>query len=286
MKMMNPVRGWTRAAWRRPAFLLAAAAGLLLPLGAHAYCYGITDPIAPPTPPGHVCGTIYKFGWNGSYHYWKDAGLSYVKICPAGSTSGCSTTTTGSYRDGYNQPVQAFAFPRYRQGATGYQNFDLYVWGYFSNDYWGSSSKPLGRYSIGPGLEGIQMAMPPRPLEPTPVYPTGTSVPNAYTVRWKSGIDIDRRPYPTTYEVWFKYWAFGDTEPASWSLSTNTLPCHANGSGPDANNECSTYVSGPQPAGNWKWYVVANADMSSAVTTFPGTIYTTQASWVAFTQPQ
>jgi hypothetical protein len=283
---MNSVHCWTRA-WRKASFLLALAAGFFLPVTAHAYCYGITSPIAPPSPPGHVCGTIYKFGYNGSSHYWKAAGTSYVKICPAGSTSSCAVSSTGSYKDGYGNPVQAFAFPYYRQGASGYQNFDFYVWGYYSDDFWGSSTKPLGRFSIGPGgLEGLQMAMPPRPLEPTPVYPSGTSVPNAYTVRWKSGVDIDRKPYPAIYEVWFKYWPFGGTEPASWSLSTNTLPCHANGTGPDLNNECSTYVSGPQLAGNWKWYVVANFDMNGVVTTFPNTVFTTQAPWVGFIQPQ
>jgi hypothetical protein len=269
------------------AFLLAAAG--LLPAGAHAYCYGITDPIAPTSPPGHVCGTIAKFGWNGTSHDWKAAGRSYVKICPAGvvaSSPGCRTTSTTAYKDGANHTVQAYAFPYFRRGATGYADFDFYVWSYVSTDYWGSSSKPIGRFSIGPGLENLDMAMPPRPLEPTPVYPTGTSVPDAYLVRWSSGIDTDRKPYPTTYEIWFKYWSFGDTEPADWTLSTATLRCHDDGSGPDFYNECSTYVPGPQPAGNWKWYVVANSDMSSAVTTFPGTIFTTQSNWVAFTQPQ
>lgn len=280
---MKNVRTWTRLS----LLLLVAAAGFFLPASAaNAYCFGVLDPIAPPSPPGHVCGTVAKFGHNGSYHVWKPAGTTYVKLCPAGSTSGCSTTTTGSYRDGWNQPVQAFVFRNFRQGATNYQNYDMYLWSASSTDYWGSSSQPVGRFLIGPGLEGISVAMAPRPLPPTTVYPSGTNVPSSYLVRWKSGKDIDRTPYPTTYEVWFKYWPFGGTEPGNWSLSTASLGCHDNGSGPDANNECSTYVSGPQLAGNWKWYVVANFNMNGVITSFPGTVFTTQSPWVAFTQPE
>jgi hypothetical protein len=270
---------------RKILFLLAAFTAFFLPAAAHAYCYGVPDPIAPPSPLGHVCGYIYRFGYNGSYNYWKAAGASYVKLCPKGSTSGCTTVTTTTQTNGGNSTFQAFTFPYFRLGSTGYEDFDIYIWSVSSTDYWGSSSKPQGWTTIGPyGVQGYTWAMPPRPLEPIPVYPTGTTVPNAYLVRWKSGVDIDRQPYPRLYEVWFKYWPFGGTEPASWSLSTDTLPCHADGSGPDANNECSTYVSGPQLAGNWKWYMVAKFDMSSVIS-YPNTIYSTQSRSVSFIQP-
>lgn len=268
----------------RLAFLLAVPLGLtLLPGAAHAYCYGYNPPIAPIGPSGNVCGTVYKIGYNGT----KAAGTSYVKICPAGAShnsSSCSTTTTGSYQDGWGQTVQAYNFPGYRRNASGYANFDFYAWGYYNTDYWGSSVKPIRRVAIGNGLEGISIYMPPRPLNPTPVYPSGTNVPSSYLVRWKSGLDIDRNFYPVRYEVWFKHWPVGGTEPAAWSLSTDQLPCQDNGGGPDANNECSTYVSGPQLPGNWRWYVVANLDVSSQVN-FPNTEFTTQANPITFFQP-
>jgi hypothetical protein len=273
---------------RKLPFLFAALAVVLfLPTAAHAYCYGVPQPIT-----GylyHVCGSIYKYGYNGSYNVWKTGIKTYVKLCPQGSTSGCTTVTTTTQYDANNQPFQAFTFPYFRQGSSGYQTFDVYLWSASSTDpYWGSSTKPQGQESIGPyGVDGLSYAVVPRPKEPTPSYPSGTTVPSSYTVRWNSGKDIDRRPYPTTYQVWFKYWPFGGTEPASWSLSASGLPCHADGSGPDAYNECSTYVAGPQPAGNWKWYVVADADMSSVVAYNPlnDRIYSTQSNSVAFVQP-
>lgn len=272
---------------RKLSFLfIVSAAALVFPAAAHAYCYGVPQPVAPITAPGHVCGTVSRFGYNGSQHVWRSGITTYVKLCPQGSTSGCTTVTSTSQVDGWGQQIQAFTFPYFRQGATGYQNFDIYLWSATSlNPYWGSSTKPQGWVSIGPnGLEGLSWAVVPRPLEPTPVYPTGTTVPSSYTVRWKSGKDIDRQPYPTTYQVWFKYWPFGGTEPANWSLSAAGLPCHADGSGPDFNNECSTYVAGPQLAGNWKWYVIADANVS-AVISYPNTIYSTQSNSVNFVQP-
>jgi hypothetical protein len=269
---------------RKLPFLLAvSAAALFLPVAAHAYCYGVPQP--PTGSSGHVCGSVNRFGYNGSQNVWKSGIKTYVKLCPQGSTSGCSTVTSTQQLDGWGQTIQAFTFPYFRQGATGYQTFDLYLWSATSaNPYWGSSSKPQGWISIGPyGIEGLSYAMVPRPLEPTPVYPSGSMVPSSYTVRWKSGKDIDRQPYPTTYQLWFKYWPLGGTEPASWSQSVAGMACHANGSGPDANNECSTNVTDMLP-GNWKWYMVADANLSSVVSYNDG-IYSTQSSSVAFVQP-
>lgn len=274
---------------RKALLLTIASVSLGLPASAaHASCYGVSDPIAPITPPGHICGTVNRLRYAG-YYYPQTASISYVKICPAGTSSSsfsCSTTNTSAYSDGSGNPVQAFVFRNYRFGATSYADFDLYAWGYYSNDYWGSSTKPIRRISVsGTGLEGISMNMPPRPLDPTPLYPIGVNVPDHYTVRWRSGIDRDRSPYPANYEVWFKYWPDGGAEPANWTLSAANMPCHQNGSGPDANSECSTYVVGPQPPGNWRWYVVANLNVSSVIY-FPNTFFTTQSGGVYFFQPQ
>jgi hypothetical protein len=47
---------------------------------------------------------------------------------------------------------------------------------------------------------------------------------------------------------------------------------------------CSTYVAGPQPPGNWAWYVVANLNVGSQ-TSYPNTIFTTVSGPMYFTEP-
>lgn len=265
---------------RKLPFLLAvSAAALVLPAAAHAYCVGLQPP-----PIGSVCGSISKMGATT----YKPAGTTHVLLCPRGSRSNCRGTTTTTEYDGWGRAYQNFTIRSFTQyyGYTGYRDFDIYLWGASSTDYWGSQHAVHGYISIGQyGLDGISWAMAPRPLPPTAVYPSGSSVPSSYTVRWKSGLDVDRRRFPTTYEVWFKYWPAGGTEPANWSLSAAGMPCHANGSGPDANNECSTHVTDMLP-GNWKWFVVADADMTSVIYN-PGTntVFATESSPVSFYQP-
>ena len=269
---------------RKLLFLLVAFAGLTVPAAAHAACWGDSNGGLTPGPTYHVCGTITWEGFNGSQYVLKPTGQSYVKICPAGYTSGCSTTTTTFHQDYYGKPVVAYKFYRYRYGATGYAYFDFYAWSTDASQHWGSSTKPIVRFSIGPyGTEGLGFYVPPSPLEPTAVYPIGSDVPSSYTVRWKSGINNDRK-LPVLYEVWFKYWPFGGTEPSNWSLSTDTLPCHADGSGPDSNNECSTNVSDMLP-GNWRWHMVAKLNVSQ-MTHFPNTWFSTKSAEVYFTQPE
>lgn len=271
---------------RKLLFVLAACAAFLLPAGAHAFCYGVTPGLTPP-PDGTVCGTVVHVGYSGSYFYAKPDSLSYVKICPAGSSPSsfnCTTSNTGSFLDAYNHPVQAFMFPHYRQGAPSSLPYDLYAWGYY-NDFWGSSTKPIQRIYVDQyGLEGVTLNMPPSPLSPTPIYPSGNSVGSSYTVTWNSGIDTDRSAYPVNYEVWYKYWPFGGTEPTSWTLSRANMPCQDTGAGPDASNHCSTYVAGPQPSGNWAWRVVANLNVSSW-DYYANTFFTTTSNALYFTEP-
>ena len=266
---------------------VVASCVFFVPFRAQASCHGDTSGYPPD---GTVCGDVFRQGFNGYYYYSKAADVSYVKICPADYypfSASCSTVQTSTKQDGYYNPVQAFIFPRFRENATSSADFDLYAWSASSNDPWGSSDKPIRRISVDRyGLVDMSVYMPPRPLDPTPLYPSGSAVGSSYTVRWNSGIDTDRSPYPVNYEVWYKYWPFGGTEPAGYSLSRANMPCHDNGTGPDAYNECSTYVAGPQPAGNWKWYVVANLNVSSAVYYgFPNTFFTTQSNGLYFTEP-
>ena len=125
--------------------LIAFAIALFMPVRARAFCYGVTPPLAPITPAGHVCGTVERFGFNGANFLYKPAGQSFVKLCPAGTTMGCSTATTGSYTDAYGRPVQAFTFYQFAYGWSQdfYLYYDFYAWGTNGNDYWGSSSKPI-----------------------------------------------------------------------------------------------------------------------------------------------
>ena len=267
--------------------LFALTVSALLPVGAHAFCYGVPEPISPTFDYGTVCGTLEKIGFNGTYFFNKDASQSYVKICPAGqpSDSGlCNTTSTGSYDDGSGtgHSVQAYAFLQYRFGATNSAPFDLYAWGASSFDYWGSSSRPIRRVFLTGGAE-VPLSMPPRPLDPTPIYPSGNTVGSSYTVTWRSGTDLDRSMYPVAYAVWYKYWPFGGTEPASWTLSRANMPCQDNGGGPIM-GRCSTYVAGPQPSGNWAWYVTATLDVSRFAP-YPNTLFGTASGGLYFTEP-
>lgn len=263
---------------------LAFAVAFFVPVLAHADC--VYESPAPISPQGHVCGSVYRFGYNGYSFFTKPAGTSAVKICPAGTTANCWTTGTQSGTDAWGGPVQNFNFYRFALGFQGYYAFDFYAWGTSSADYWGSETKPiLKNIVIGyTGYEGLGLYEPPRPLDPIAVYPSGSNVGNSYLVRWKSGRDLDRQPYSIKYEIWYKYWPFGSSEPPIYTLARADMPCHDNGSNtPDSNNECTTFIVGPQPAGNWKWYAVANLDASQWF--YPGTITRTQSGSTSFTQP-
>ncbi|HTG35395.1 MAG TPA: hypothetical protein VLB76_20940 [Thermoanaerobaculia bacterium] len=273
---------------RKILFILVASVAFFLPVSAHAFCYGVPESTIDY---GHVCGTLARLGSSDGINIVsRPAGQSYVKICPSGQSSSsihCSTTSTSTFDDGPGTAQkQAWVFLNYRQSATTYEYFDLYAWGAASSDYWGSSTKPIKRLYLGlSGQSGIGVSMPPRPLDPTPVYPSGNAVGSSYTVTWKSGIDVDRKPYPVNYQIWFKYWPFGGTEPASWTLSRSNMPCQDNGGGPNVRGECSTYVAGPQASGNWKWYAVANLNVSSQVPSYTNTVFTTTSGSLYFSAP-
>jgi hypothetical protein len=262
------------------ALVVVVPALLAFPTRAHA-CYGV-DPHRI-VPDGTVCGYVNRLGVNNGYWAYKPAGPSHVKICPAGASPSdyrCGTQGTGQYYDSYGNSIQAWVFFQMRHNAPDSQDFDVYTW---DDNYWGSSTQPVRRISVDQyGLEEVQLNQIPRPLDPTPLYPSGNSVGTSYTVLWKSGIDGDR-PYTATYEVWYKYWPFGMAEPANWILSRANMPCQDNGGGPDVYGQCSTFVAGPQPHGNWAWYVVAHLDVSRW--TAPGTLYTTQSGPLYFTEP-
>jgi hypothetical protein len=121
---------------------------------------------------------------------------------------------------------------------------------------------------------------PPAPLPPNPVYPANNTLhaPASFTLQWNDGLDAARRNplWPVTYAIYFKSWAYGATEPAAYSLFGSGFQCNPNASG-----ICSMAVSGIGD-GNYRFYVVANMDVSAA-TGVPNTILSTQSSLIYFT---
>lgn len=257
---------------------LVAIALLFTAVSAHGYCTGVLDP----APPGTVCGTVYKWTANG----WVSGTTNYnVKFCSA-ATGYCRSTVTQTFYDPVGTPFQAFTFLNFGGNTNEYVYWYVYAWN--DAEYYGNSTNPISLELIsGLGLHGISIHTPPRPLPPNPYYPANggsyTAYPN-YPVIWKSGMDAARNGYPVTYEVWYKYWPFGGVEPVSWSLSRGNMPCHDNGSGPDAANRCSTSVADPGAIGNWRWKVVANLDVSASVhPALRPTIFKTTSSQAYFT---
>jgi hypothetical protein len=123
----------------------------------------------------------------------------------------------------------------------------------------------------------------PPPLPPTPVYPNDglqNSAPD-FPVRWNDGLDPSRRngQYPTTYAIYYKYWPFGGVEPPNYTLVVAAQPCN-----PRTPGICETFVTG-EPNGNFRWYVVANMDVS-LFTGVPNSILSTQSSVATFTVGQ
>jgi hypothetical protein len=262
---------------KRLALLCTVAAAFLFSaIPAHAAC-----PIS-----GHpVCGVVAKIINTGMGY--EAAKLAYhVKLCTYSGI--CRETITTTETDWYGNDYQAFAFESFGDGSGNYTQYKVYAWSDY--EYWGSDSVPIeSTYISGLGADGYAFNAPPRPLPPSTIYPNNgaTNIPDHYTVQWYSGIDLNRTGYPANWEVWYKYWPFGGTEPAFWSLSRAGMPCHDNGSGPDANGNCSTVVAGPQPAGNWKWFVRVNLNIASKLPYYMPhpSWFTTDSSAAAFTEP-
>jgi hypothetical protein len=126
-------------------------------------------------------------------------------------------------------------------------------------------------------------ANPTPPLPPTPVYPYDglQGVASDFPVRWNDGLDPSRRngQYPTTYAIYYKYWPFGGFEPANYTLVVAAQPCNSVTFG-----TCETFVTG-EPNGNFRWYVIANMDVS-LITGVPNSILSTQSSVATFTVGQ
>ena len=241
-----------------------------------AACFDVPNP-----PRGTVCGHIVTTAGtaptNGPYN---------VKFCPPGNPWYCRGTNTYMTRDAIGNPVMAFIIYNFGGTTSSYEEYDVFVWSDYA--YYGSSTVPINREWIsGYGISGLRYHAIPRPLPPTPVYPShgSTNVPNTnLTVVWDSGIDAERSNFPATWAIYYKYWESWQTEPAGWTLARDNMPCHDDGSGPDAQGRCSTLVAGPQPLGNWKWKVVATLNVSSWVPAYMGpTYFDTESGAAQFT---
>lgn len=248
---------------------------LLLPLSAEADCWGR------PSPYGTVCGTLWKPGWVAPLNIQLN-----VKFCRPGDNSPftCKGAETFAAEDYYGTDVVAFRALNWGGSSTTNLDWDVFVWS--DADYYGSSTIPINRIWLnGYGGSGYSFVAPPRPLPPTPVYPAhGSTVGNTYTVIWNSGVDAERSSFPATWAIWYKYWLPGETEPAQYTLARDNMPCHDNGSGPDAQGRCSTFIAGPQPAGHWKYKVVATFNVSGWVPAMMGpTYFSTESAPAQFT---
>ena len=118
------------------------------------------------------------------------------------------------------------------------------------------------------------------PLPPNPVYPSDGTLhaPSSFTLRWNDGLDSQRRSlqWPVTYAIYYKAWNYGATEPASYFFFGSGFQCNADSSG-----TCTLPVSNVA-AGNYRWYVVANMDVSIS-TGVPNSIESTQSTVASFT---
>lgn len=120
----------------------------------------------------------------------------------------------------------------------------------------------------------------PAPLPPNPVYPTdGTlHVASNFTLRWNDGLDASRRSpfWPVTYAIYYKAWNYGTPEPASYFFFGSGFACN-----PDFTGACTLSVSNVA-RGNYRWYVIANMDVSAS-TGVANSILSTQGSVAFFT---
>jgi hypothetical protein len=257
-------------------FVMVVAISLMFAEASQAgYCYELNNPNDPngfqaPDPPNTLCGTVEKLTALGSVtpakHYT-------VLMCRSGVP--CWSVVTSTRLDFNLQPVEAFTF---RDLDTKIPSDPLVTYpsatftfnAFSTEEPWGQSNWTLDTHTVSTlGLANYKLVVPPKAIPPATIYPNdgNMSVPDHYYVRWYSGIDIDRARYRATWDVYYKYWPFNQEEPRTFTLSAGGIPCHPDGSGPDKSGNCLTYVAGPQPIGNWKWFVRVNLYIPQGVST-------------------
>ena len=113
---------------------------------------------------------------------------------------------------------------------------------------------------LGRAKQSLDSNFTPPPAPPNPVYPSDGTLhaPSSFSLRWNDGLDSSRRrlQWPVTYAIYYKAWNYGAPEPASYFFFGSGFQCNADSSG-----ACTLSVSNVA-AGNYRWYVVANMDVS------------------------
>lgn len=235
---------------------------------------------------GAVCGRVFKVASNGT----RQIDTQYeVKFCSTDTRKDpwCGLPGRRTFTQWVSNPwPNAFTEEWYNtnfSGDYGPLEYEVYAWSYYDSSPFGSEWVPIRRVTINdmaaPGGY-VELYLPPRPLSPSPVYPYdgASNVPDNMTVKWQSGKDAERTSYPTTYQIWFKYWPYGGTEPADFSLSASGMPCN-----PDGTGVCTTNVTG-MSHGNWRWKVVADMDVSSVIPYYePVRVFSTTSNVASFT---
>lgn len=252
--------------------------GLTVLLSLYAYAGTCPNTGISPDPAGAVCGAVYKLAVTGLQNVQSSYSVGFCRV-DAGLT--CKSGYTVWSADGYGTYswTSFLANGGTDHSASPYYTWNAYAWN--DADMYGSHTVPIAQISFPSlGATGVQLYVPPRPLSPDPIYPNdgATGVSPDFTLKWKDGLDAARRTssWPTTYAIYYKYWPFGGTEPAAYSLAVSNQPCNPNPIG-----TCTTPETGIS-AGNWRWYVVAQMDVSAS-TGIPGSIFTTQSSVAYFT---
>jgi hypothetical protein len=187
-------------------------------------------------PPNYgACGYIHKQHGNGTI---TSPTVPYnIKFCSnQDGTGSCYYTTTG-------YPDYSF-FTTSSMGSSG----RLWMFAWNDGEYWGSPSVPVGHVDLSFYGSYIEEWINPRPLPPTPVYPSEGqyNVPTSFNLQWTDGLDNDRRNanWPVTYDIY----ASGNEYPES--LVFSNIPCNGVGT-------CNAYINGLVYTTRYQWRVVA-----------------------------
>lgn len=244
----------------------------------------------PPSPPNAVYpgdGTLhvpssFTLRWNDGLSpsqrnpFWPVTYSLYFKLWPYGGTEPSSYTLSGSVSCNPDStgvctmPVSGIGNGNYRFYIVANMDASLATG---SSNTLSTLSNPV-YFTVG----NQPISTIPAPLPPNPVYPTdGTMhVPSNLTLRWNDGLDASRRSpfWPVTYAIYYKAWSYNTAEPASYFILGSSFACN-----PDSSGACTLSFANVAK-GNYRWYIVANMDVSQSTGVSPSNLST--QSTVAF----
>jgi hypothetical protein len=124
--------------------------------------------------------------------------------------------------------------------------YDAYDWGSDSVPAWTNTNGMTGtvvNFATGAYMNVVSEL---RPHRPVAVYPSdgGTNIPLVFTLKWTSGIDVDRN-WPGVWPVTYDIYAYGEGGTEIKVLSD--IPCNA-----DASGNCSYFINNVVP--NWRYF--------------------------------